>query len=469
MRSRASLIALATVLTLSGVSERAMAQGGLGKKDKTQAQPPEQPPAQPAAPTGDPLPGPYIVRDHPRDVILRMHLHVNSDNPTQKSYFRDPFTGKTAELPKITPFEFTTLSVLWPAIPGSASSDQAPNTLTGKLLLNDQVVSTQPTLLEGYPGGVQFARFDTGDSQEKRECRQVDLFVENPMRIYRTTFDEVAAFKVPWPTGPWPKDVQSLMAPQLFLETGLDVTGAARAYDDKLVTEALDRFLKRAKISEPKGVTPVALAKVLTAAVWETIQISGQGQASKDRTGEFAGLTLNPPAEALKAGRANEHEAAALLATIFRKAGLPARVVIGWEAGTGEARFLSKSSTRNRIRTWVEFCLFDEAKNTVNWVPVDVSRLRRTGSRAQALDRPWNYFGSHDELDGVLPFAFQFFPPTDVSSYGYPAFWGWFATPKPPSQAEQALTFDAAASSAGPEDPRSKKDTKGKPEVKRGQ
>lgn len=485
MRVRLTLVSLAAALALAGACTPSFAQSGFGKHDKkkpgTQPTAPATTPAMPAqppagaAPTAPPNPddlheGPYVTKDRGRDVMLRVLVHVNSDTPNDKITYRDPFSGKTVELPKITPFEFTSLSVLWPAIPSTASSDQSPNAISGRLLLNDQVVSQSPVLIAGYPGGVQFARWDTGPKQEKMTCRQVDLEITEPMRVYRTNFDEKAAMLVPWPTGPWPADVQSIMKPQLYVETGLDAAGNVKPYDDKTITDAVDYFLKQARIADPKSVPPVYLAKVLTSGVWNTIQISGEGRASK-RTGEFTGLMLNPPSEALKNGRCNDVEAAALMAAVLRKAGLPTRVVIGWEGGTGDAKFLQKSSTRNRIRTWVEFCLYDEARKTVNWVPVDVARLCRMASRPISLDREWNYFGSHDELDGVLPFAFQFVPPTDVASYGYPAFWGWFATPQAPRQAEQALTFDSTtpANSGDDNSPDRNRKNKTPPEVKRGE
>lgn len=486
MRARSMFAPMAAAVMVGLLTLPAHAQSGLGKHDKAKQPATPTTPATPAAPTKtQPAPnapaapavnfndlkvGPYVQKDRGRDVVLRVRVHVNSDSPNETTTYRDPFTGKTVDMPKITPFEFTSLSVLWPAIPSTSSSDQAPNAIAGRLMINDQPVSTRPVLIGGYPGGVQFARFDTGPEQQQITCRQVDLEVTQPMRVYRTNFDEKAAIRVPWPTGAWPLEAQSIMKPQLYIETGLDAGGNVRPYDDKAVTDAVDLWLKDAHLSGPRGVSPVALAKILTARVWGFVQISGEGRASK-RTGEFAGLMLNPPSEALKTGRCSDVEAAALMAAVLRKAGLPTRVVIGWEGGTGDAKFLQKSSTRNRIRTWVEFCLYDEAKGTVNWVPVDVARLRRMGSRPFALDREWNYFGSHDELDGVMPFAFQFVPPTDVASYGYPAFWGWFATPQAPRQAEQALTFDSATAAATGDDqnaPPSRNKGKTPPEVKRG-
>jgi hypothetical protein len=62
-------------------------------------------------------------------------------------------------------------------------------------------------------------------------------------------------------------------------------------------------------------------------------------------------------------------------------------------------------------------------------VPVDPVRARKRSMQMPPFDKPWRYFGTHDELDTILPFAFHFIPPTTVVSYGY-AFWGWFTTPE---------------------------------------
>jgi hypothetical protein len=129
---------------------------------------------------------------------------------------------------------------------------------------------------------------------------------------------------------------------------------------------------------------------------------------------------------------------------MLKKAGLPARTVIGFDVNSRDNKFLTRGNKENRLRTWVEFALYDEAKNTVNWVPVDVARMRKTTSRAMSLDRlNWPYFGTHDELNRVPVIALHFHPPTDVVSYGPAALWGWFVTPAPAPSAEQALRFMA--------------------------
>jgi hypothetical protein len=192
---------------------------------------------------------------------------------------------------------------------------------------------------------------------------------------------------------------------------------------------------------------PVVIAKLITAKVWGMVQINGDGLTFRPRTGELSGIALRSPAEVLRQGRATEHEAPILLAALFRKAGLPTRTVIAYDIGDRDEKFLSADLDPKKIRSYVEFCLFDDVANQINWVPVDLVMLRNSSSRAQSVERRWRYFGTNDELQNVIPFAFHFHPPTDVVSYGSPGFWGWFVSPTAPAQAEQSIQVQAATQS----------------------
>jgi hypothetical protein len=117
--------------------------------------------------------------------------------------------------------------------------------------------------------------------------------------------------------------------------------------------------------------------------------------------------------------------------------------VIGYDLGNSKTtgkQFLGKRGSSD-LRAWAEFALVDPKSGKEIWVPVDVVRMRKSGSRAKPIDQKWNYFGSHDELDRVVPFAFQFHPPTTVVAHGAPAFWGWLVTPQPPERVMQTLRF----------------------------
>ncbi len=409
----------------------------------------------------EPEVGTYIEQTTPRDLLLKVDIQVNSESPTEKQTIRDPFTGQTVDMPVIKPFNFQTLAMVFPLLPSTATSDPYPKEFKGTLRLNDMPADNEAEFMTGYPGGIRLARFDANEKAQGTSCRQVELHLEIPMRCYRTKYDEAAALQVPWPTGPWPKEAASIMGPQLYIETGVDSTGAVRPYEDKLLTERLAEWLEAEQITDPKKVNPAALAKMLTARVWSAMQPDREGLSFK-RTGQVSGVVLQHPDLTLETARGSAHDLAVLLAATLRKAGLPTRLMIGYDVGGGDNAYLKSGGKQNRIRTWVEFCLYDEALNTINWVPIDLARIRGSSSRPLALTQNWKYFGTHDELNSVTPFAMHFHPPTDVVSYGWPGFWGWFVTPKAPEHAEQAIRFSATTMSVRggqpPRDPKKKDD-----------
>jgi hypothetical protein len=454
MKSALAVVVLAACLGAPFAS----AQDAQPNRPKKQPPPVRQPTPAPEAPVdqprsdtpaqspkeerGEPEYGPYLEQISPKDWVLKVDLLVNSDSPREQIIYKDPFSERTVALPKITPFEFQTLAVVFPLVPSTGSSDPYPREVTGVLRLNDRIVDSEPEYMIGYPGGVRLARFDAGGAQTT-SCRQVKLHLEVPMRCYNTRYDEGAALRVPWPSGPWPRDAASILVPQLFIETGIDASGAVRPYDDKILEEAMAKWLAEERISSPKGINPGALAKLITAKVWTAVQISGEGLGYK-RTGELAGMEIMPPPWTLRDGRGSAHDVTALLTALLRKAGLPARVVIGWDVSEQDDKIPGARGRKERkLRSWVEFCLYDEAANTYNWIPIDLVRMRSGAARPPSLTQPWKYFGTHDELNSVAPISFHYHPPTDVASYGWPAFWGWFVTPKTPPAAEQAIRFSA--------------------------
>jgi hypothetical protein len=410
------------------------------------AKPGAQPVAKPKkdAPLPPPTVGPYVKQEQSKDLTLSLMVRVHLDNSTMKTTYRDPFDGRTVELPNITPMKYTTIQFVFPVVPSTASSDLYYNEIKGTLRINGREVDTSPEFLEGYPGPVKLTRWDavadTGD-----EARQVQLDMNVGMRSYNTVFDEQAAMSVIFPKT-YPPEVAALLKPQLYVELGIDAAGHVRAYYDTLVKDTLSRWLQEEGISDPKSVPPVSLAKTIAGKVWTEIQLSGDGLISM-RTGELSGMEILPPAKTLELKRGSEQDVTALMAALYRKAGLPTRTVVGFDVTSKDGKFLQKSNKNNRLRSWVEFALYDEPNNTLNWVPVDVARMRKVTNRPPTPERPWKYFGTHDELANVTPFAMHFHPPTDVVAYGSPGFWGWFVTPAPAKNAEQALRFTATLSS----------------------
>jgi transglutaminase-like putative cysteine protease len=413
-------------------------------------QPAQPAPAQPAVKQQQEKPaptvGPYIRQDQQKELKLTVHISLRSDQGLKQTY-RDPFSGETVQMPVIQPFEYETIGIVFPLVPSTAGSLMFEDDYTGVLTVNDLVVDEEPKVLSGYPAGVKLARWDAQAPQGQiGTCRQVELQIDMPMRCFNTTFDETGAARVAFPNT-WPAEAESALRPQLYVELGVDGSGVVRPYDDKLVTDTLAAWLAEEGVTDPRRLAPILTAKLIAGKIWANTQVSGEGMVFVGRTAELAGLLIQPPAATLESRKGSEHDVTALAAAMFRKAGLPVRTVIGYDVGRGDAKFLQKGSKSNRLRSWVEFALYDEQANTLNWVPVDVARMRKTTNRPPRWEQPWKYFGTHDELSGIAPFALQFHPPTDVVAYGSPGFWGWFVTPAAPGAAEQALRFTAAAMS----------------------
>ncbi len=395
----------------------------------------------PDAPSLEPKVGTIITEGKSKDWVLQAEVHLQSDNPTQKVQYTDPFTHKSVAMPKVEPFEFETMGMVWPLIPKSASSVLMDKDVTGRVTVNDADAATEFKVLTGYPAGVRLARFDVAAPPgQKVVCRQVDMYLTIPTRCFATVFDEKAAMAMAWPKT-WPPEAASALKPQLYVELGVTEEGKIQPYDDTDVKTALDAFLAQGGVDSPTKMKPAALAKLLASKVWQTVSLNGNGLTYK-RTGEISGVYVQPPSWTLRDGRGSERDVTAALAALYRKAGLPVRTVIGFDVSSaGDGRFLQRSNKENKIRSWVEFYLYDDASNTGNWVPVDIVNLKRSSSRPSPLDKPWKYFGGIADLTDVVPFAFQFHPPTDVVAYGNAGFWGWFVTPEPPKSAEQSIRF----------------------------
>ncbi len=416
----------------------------------------------PAAPTPaskrpDPKLGPYIELSDTRHWILQVKVRLNSDSSDQLPSQHAP-GEKPPALRDIHPFDFTRLAIVFPALERTAGSESKIRAISGMLSFGRETVSEEPVLMEGlYHSGVKLVRFEAGDAATPQHPRVVELQLEIPVACSKTTFDDEAAMKLDWPKGPWPVVAASTFQPQMFVDVGLDDRGATAAYDDKEIKALIGRALAMAKATDPKSIRPVKLAKVLARQICEEIQPSGMGQGYRHATGELAGIDVRPALETLTKRKGSEHDITALAAWTFRKAGLPTRTVFGFDATSklgDQSGIFSDPGGQKRVRSWIEFCLYDEEKNTINWIPVDIPAMRKAGSRPRSLDAPVRCLGTHEDLRAIVPFALHFHPPTDVIAYQVPGFWGWYVTPQAPANALQAITFlvKGAPNRAAPDD-----------------
>lgn len=327
-------------------------------------------------------------------------------------------------MPVFHDFTFTSASVVFPVLATTASHRSYQKMLTSKLSFNDVLIAnTTSGFSSQYPCGTRLARWD----MKEKKGREVRLEVEIPTTCWQTRFDEKAAELVTWPAT-WPAVAQSTF-------TDVQAIGRNRAGSDivliqhqaPIVQELLKKWTNE---KDPKSIAPVVLAKFLAGQVLEYIQPSGSGMRYNKNSG-FEGFDLVGAETALTDRRGTDHDIACALAAIYRAAGLPARLVIGYdlskEKGKDSSFLTKKNSGVPDFRTWVEFCLYDESSPKEVWVPVDINRQRKASSRNTGN---WKFFGSHDELDNVIPVAHQFHPPTYVIAHGSPCFWGWVTSPE---------------------------------------
>lgn len=374
-----------------------------------------------AVPEQDPPEHPFLTYEHPHDWTMRVTLRVRSWQDTRNRPVRTES------------WTFDTVAVLFPLMEQTSASRLDIETTAGKLTFGDRLFADSFTVIGGYHSGQKYARFDA----QSVDAREMELEVEYLARSWRTEFDEAAARRIGWPTGEWPEEVAGTLQPQPFVEAG--PAGNANV-------GSLDRLMKSWTDGQnPKNVPPLTLAKWFAGRVIEHVQLTSDGLNRGRRYLGFEGFSLQGAARTAQTGRGSPYDAVALLAAMYRRAGLPARVVIAYrEVDDNDDPDEADDKGASRLRAYVEFYLHDEQADRGGWIPVDIVEMRKRSSRAPTnLDEPWRYFGTHDELDLFIPMSFNFHPPTTVRAYGSPAMWGWFVTPTPPDLAYQYLNFTA--------------------------
>lgn len=293
-------------------------------------------------------------------------------------------------------------------------------------------------VLAGRQAGSRYLGYAIGASS----ARELTVNARMSVTAYDVTLDDQRAMGIEWPQGDWPADALSALQPQVGIELGLD--GQPYEGMDR-VERSMDALIGRLGRS-PKDVAPYLVAKYLTGAVWAHIRSRDGSGLNTARTGEIEGLDVSGVPNTFARRRGNDFETASLLVYAFRRAGLPARLVIGQVADVKRSR--EDVLTRDRgkkgdIVAWVEFALIEGGRTT--WVPIDFNGMMDSSSRApdisklDVLQKPWDGFGTIKDSRYWAPFAFHVHPPITVKAYNSPGFWGIFATPAEPARAEQMM------------------------------
>lgn len=333
-------------------------------------------------------------------------------------------------------FEFTKARLVFPIPERSAGSIALSGTYSATLLMDDKELiktdSTTQAWEENLRAGTRLAVFDIGPAKGSR----LNLKISAPVVSSRVLFDEAEAAKIDWPTS-WPDPVGATLKAQYLVDWRRDPKEAAEA--EKAIDELIKKWLNGV---DPKTIKPSVLAKRLAAEVMNYVKPTSSGSSTLVYRGDglyVLGFKVTTAAEVVKDQRLPEEMMASFLTSVYRRAGIPSRVVIGLDIEDKRDRNSgtpgSSGSSRTKWVTWAEFAVYDQAKGEVAWVPVDLARQRRSSSRPGPQDKPWRYFGNHDELDYMVPVAFQFTPPTSVFVRGAPGLWGWSVEPMLPASA----------------------------------
>lgn len=339
--------------------------------------------------------------------------------------------------PDIEFFEFDSAAVIFPLNLETGSSKLKERQVVSQLTFDDRLETRSYETLTGYHSGTRFGKW----AIKSKKGREAQLKVELPIVCYETVYNEQAAAAMDWPKGDWPEDAQSTFARQMFIDYG-----AGGNYDMRHVEKLVKNWTKG---KDPKSIKPAVLAKWLAGRVQEYFQPANGNGMMAARNGLLEGINVLGAARAARTGRGSKFDMACLLTAVYREAGLPARLVVGWDTKKDEDKLFGKKGS-GELRSWVEFCLYDEDLKQTTWVPVDLVTMRqKRGNRALDMDKTWPYFGTHDELDDVIPFSFHFHPETTVQAFGSPGFWGWFVLPEPPKRAYQYLRFMATTTPQG--------------------
>ncbi len=317
---------------------------------------------------------------------------------------------------------FETAAVIFPIPPVTSTSSGSlarkdSVDFSAELLFDGVVLPAPPTIISGYAGGQQYYKWTATDIEAKTMLLRLKL----PVTSSKLVFDEQLAMAVPWPASGYSEAVNSVMQTQLGVDYMHNLPG--KPEEQRAETQiVIDELIKKwTGAEDPKKLGPVHLAKYLAGQTMELLQPSGEGKAFNRNT-SFSGFDLQGTLATLQTRKGSEYDIHCALTAIYRRVGIPARVIIGRDRGTN-------ATNREKYRSWVEFAIVDPITNVEVWVPVDIIRQRTASSRAPSLERSWEFFGGIVDFQQVIPLSFHFHPPTTVDNAGAPCMWGWLTTP----------------------------------------
>ena len=395
----------------------------------------------------------WLVRSNPQSWRMRVRVNVS---PGQAG-------GTTVTVP---PFNLTFVTFIFPIVTHTSAVEVSPSDINSSLTIganhtiacngpftvDQQPVAGRPELISKsesgkiYPAGQKLGKW-TFTSDQPAMPTTVDFNEEFSTQNFDLRLNERDAMKVQWPKNGWPEDAAACFKPQMFIEFGPGPSGT-QAYDPQIINNLLKTWLP----GDPKTMPPLRAAKILCGKVVDNFRLNSMNRYVAS-TGGYLGMQPQGATPAAGSMMGSDLDMATLLTALYRRAGIPARLVIGWDTfddiGTNETDRRPNEYVKHLgdLRFWTEFYLFDETLQEGAWLVADPVAIRRTRSRAQNIEAAWKYFGTHDEMRWVVPLGFHLHPPTTVRAYGYPLLWGWLTGPTPVANAFATLTFDATSGS----------------------
>jgi hypothetical protein len=292
-------------------------------------------------------------------------------------------------------------------------------TLTGHQ--TTELTLDKATMIEG-DAGERYLRLDLPEAKNA----DLNLRIKTGMICSDLIIDEETAQGLDWPKA-WSGVAQSALKPVYLVDWLTDVKQADE--NGKL----LDEFNKQALGGrDPKTMKPYEVVKLISAHALTALRTSNEWEI-KGEGSYVLGFTYYPIDRVLdKNMRCPEDWAPFVLAAALRRAGVPARTVIGMDI-EDKARDdgVFSANTKAKLHTWIEFMLADGAANQEAWVPLDINKQRKASSRAPAPNVPWRFVGNHEDMEYLIPVSYSLLPPSSAA-VRLPNLWGWRVDPATP-------------------------------------
>jgi transglutaminase-like putative cysteine protease len=436
--------------------------------------------AEPIAPIG------LVSRERGRSYVLELSI-LGSREPTVSSGARPAFDipGATVSLPILA----RSASHITRA--ANASAEQRFNEF---VLYPGNSEVLEDTAPDGYRVEFEYlfgALREQGLTARGGRAESLRVQARASLDAFDTVYNETAAREIAWPTK-LPSDFGPYSAPDNYIVSNhpavlslLDrwSSGTPRAIPPAALAKRLaaemirayrpdETFLanwpaqdrSRGRLQspcDPRSFPPDTGARALSSvpafptAVNDRSSLTFRGFDITDvrltaRDACFVPRILEP----IETGRANDAVLCNLYAALLRAAGIPARIVFGatidesqlieqpFVFSLGDPFFGVGNRRYNQIgpfyfvsprpRVWVEFFLFDDSTGKGDWIPVDLTRQMRESSAPPPLDRPWRFFGNHDELHLTIPVSSVYAVSGGESPDWVPALWSWQTDPTLP-------------------------------------